>query len=129
MQAESYKSTISHELRTPLGSSSVILKHIIRLISSKIVSLADLVEAKKSASLILAQLHLMESFVEDLLNLRLLREGIMTISKEQFDLKDALDFIVSIFEIKSSAKGVNLFYSAHQNLIIPSESTIFCFID
>ena len=43
----------------------------------------------------------MESFVEDLLNLRLMREGIMTIAKEKFDIRDALESIVSMFTIKS----------------------------
>ena len=62
----------------------------------------------------------MESFVEDLLNLRLLREGKMTISKEQFDLKDTLDLIVNMFAIKTGYKSISLSYSTHQNLLTPN---------
>ena len=36
-------------------------------------------QAMKLANIVLGQLHFMESFVEDLLNLRMIHEGYMTI--------------------------------------------------
>ena len=48
----------------------------------------------------------MECFVEDLLNMNLIRNGLFAINKECFDVRETLDFIVSIFQIKAEMKGV-----------------------
>ena len=64
----------------------------------------------------------MESFVEDLLNLRLMREGIMTIAKEQFDSRECLESIVSMFAIKSELQGVTISYSLESKLDIPDKN-------
>lgn len=68
----------------------------------------------------------MESFVEDLLNLRLMREGIMTIAKEQFDSRECLESIVSMFAIKSELQGVTISYSLESKLDIPDKSYRLC---
>ena len=48
----------------------------------------------------------MECFVEDLLNMNLIRNGLIAANKECFDVRETLDFIVSIFQIKAEMKGV-----------------------
>ena len=58
----------------------------------------------------------MESFVEDLLNLRMLREGVMTIAKDKFDAHEALESIVSMFTIKAELQGVAVTYSLVKKL-------------
>ena len=79
---------MSHELRTPLLSIKLILEQIIIILSalndSSTTNLA-LEQVIRYANLVVSQLNLMESFVEDLLNLRLLREGIFTIAYDRFD--------------------------------------------
>ena len=76
----------------------------------------------------LGQLALMESFVEDLLNLRQLSEGVFYIQNTTFNLIDTLDFVVNMFEIKSKMYGVKISYSfcpelevSKSSLLMPSE--------
>ena len=56
----------------------------------------------------LSQLFLVESFVEDLLNLTLLREGVFKLEYEPFNLREALDFVVNIFKMKKQADDVEI---------------------
>ena len=91
MQAECYKSTISHELRTPLESSAAILMMILQQFKAeRKTSLRTLKGVMSQLTIILSQIRLMESFVEDLLNLRLLKDGILTLDYKAFNLKEAL---------------------------------------
>ena len=73
--------------------------------------------------MILGQIGFMESFVEDLLNLRLMREGIMTMAKDKFDVREALESIVSMFGIKSELQGVAVTYSLVKRLQIPDSTS------
>ena len=50
----------------------------------------------------------MESFVEDLLNLRLIKEGVFKIQKGVFNAYDAFDFVIDIFKPKADEKLVNI---------------------
>lgn len=63
----------------------------------------------------------MEYFVEDLLNMRLLREGLFKIQNGKFDLKEALDFIVAIFRDKADAYEVCVAHSHCPEIGIPFE--------
>ena len=54
-------------------------------------------QAAKYASLVLQQLGLMESFVEDLLSLQLISEGILTLSNQIFDPTEVFAFILDTF--------------------------------
>ena len=104
--AESYKSTISHELRTPIKSASTLLAQVLLTLNTTAPTKEMLKQAAKYASLILQTLGLMESFVEDLLNLRLMSEGILTLAKDVFDPREAFNFIKDTFAIKVESKGI-----------------------
>ena len=69
-------------------------------------------QAAKYASLVLQQLGLMESFVEDLLSLQLMGEGILTLSKQSFDPTEVFAFILDTFAIKAEACGISI---SHDN--------------
>ena len=58
----------------------------------------------------------MESFVEDLLNLRMLREGLFILDNAPFNLLDVLDFVVSIFKSKLNEDSVSISYSYEPQL-------------
>ena len=103
------------------------MKKIIALITQTArPSDAKLQQAKKCGTLILSQLCLMESFVEDLLNLRLMREGILTIAQEKFDSRECLESIVSMFAIKSELQGVTISYSLESSLEVPDDNYRLC---
>ena len=59
---------------------------------------------------------MMESFVEDLLNLRMLREGCFNLENAPFNLLKVLDFVVSIFESKLNEDDVSISYSYDPHL-------------
>ena len=61
----------------------------------------------------------MENFVEDLLNLKLIKEGIFQLVEEPFDIKDALNFIGSMFEPHFQTKGLFLEQRAFRRAEMP----------
>ena len=45
----------------------------------------------------------MESFIENLINIKLLKEGILAIEKEQFNPQEVFDFILNMFSLKAES--------------------------
>ena len=58
----------------------------------------------------------MSSFVEDLLNLRLLQEGNLELVEEPFNIIETLKFVVDMFQIKAQAYGVAVSYQVDSQL-------------
>ena len=56
-------------------------------------------------------MSLMESFVEDLLNLRLMQNGHLKIQHGVFKLEDTIDFIMDTFKHKADSKGITISHS------------------
>lgn len=72
-QAESFKSTINHELRAPLESTNMIISSIISTLEHQQELNPELVSGIKfKLQLAKSSVILSSSFVEDLLNLRLI---------------------------------------------------------
>ena len=66
-----------------------------------------------------SQLSLMECFVEDLLNLKLIKEGVFQLVQEPFEIQDALNFICSMFEPHFQTKGLILEQKAFRRAEMP----------
>ena len=60
-------------------------------------------ESLRNLQLILGQLFLIESFVEDLLNLRLLTEGVLQIQETEFNPIKAIEFVFDMLRFKANA--------------------------
>ena len=88
------------------------LKSIITLIaeSSKLDE-DQIAQIYMFLKLSLGSLALMEGFVEDLLNLKLLKEGVFQIEEGVFSLTNTLDFVLAMFEIKAKSYNVKLWHS------------------
>ena len=69
--------------------------------------------------MILCQLSLMESFVEDLLNLRLLSEGLLQIDKIAFDPLAAIDQVVGMMQTKAHAQSTKLTSRVFNKALFP----------
>ena len=119
---ESYKSTIGHELRTPLLSNLFLVQQIIKIVSEKSPSAHNLEQAKKYGDLIVAQINLMETFIDDLLNLQLLKEGKFLLDKNYFSPKDTIEFIYQMFTYKMQAKGINMTRGIYKDLFMPDQN-------
>ena len=61
----------------------------------------------------------MENFVEDLLNLKLIKEGVFQLVEEPFEIQDALNFIVNMFEPHFQTKGLILEQRAFRSAEMP----------
>ena len=75
-------------------------------------------DLKKYLRLSQTQLRLLETFVDDLLDLKQLKEGVFSLTPAVFDPNHALDFVCEIFEMKASAKGVKVFWEVSPNLTL-----------
>ena len=64
----------------------------------------------------LSQLVLVESFVEDLLNLTLLREGVFKLENGPFNLKETLDFVVNIFRMKKQTHDIDISHNFNEEI-------------
>ena len=65
----------------------------------------------------------MQSFIEDLLNLRLLRDGVLELVNETFNLHEALEFVIEMFQIKAHAYGMDVSYSTEYYLELPNKNS------
>lgn len=93
---QSFTSTISHEFRTPLSTSLMFLEQI----------LADVLNetARRMIMLIMSQLNLLLSLVNDVLDIKMIEQGKFNARTESFSIKSVLNFIVAMFNPQSQAQ-------------------------
>ena len=94
-------------MRTPLQSMIYLVEQIIDILCTYPVS-PGLEQACKYGIIIKSQLDLMETFVDDLLDLTQLREGVFSLVKEPFDQEDVVSFILNMFAPRAQAKGITI---------------------
>ena len=70
--------------------------------------------------MIKGQLIFMESFVEDLLNLHMMGQGVFSLDSAFFDPYEALLFIQEIFRLNASMKGVKVIIQCVDSLPLPT---------
>ena len=105
-------SIVGHELRTPLLSSKLLLQTIIDAITNFLIKynkqVSKLEKSLKYGQLILSQMNIMESFIEDILNLRQIQTNVFSQNREVFDLHHSFEFIKQMFEPLIKAKKIEL---------------------
>ena len=60
----------------------------------------------------LSQLYFLQSFVEDLLDLRQIKDGVFTLNQEPFDPNETFELICSTFEPQALARQIKIEYIA-----------------
>ena len=63
----------------------------------------------------------MQSFVDDLLDLRQIKEGVFSLTDDVFDPADVLDTICEIFAPQTSVLNVRLFWMVEKDLAAPGD--------
>ena len=81
-------------MRTPIGSSLFFLAQILSLLTSVSVD----PKVKRYIQLVISQLTFVQSFVEDLLDLRTMRDGVFTLVKEPFNPSEVIELVFSVFK-------------------------------
>ena len=115
---DSYTSTVSHEMRTPLGTSLFFLQQIISM-------LAEVPQEHINPTvdhymkLIIGQLNFMQSFVDDLLDLRMLREGAFQLTMASFNPKSIVELCYRIFKPQATSKNLAFNYQICERLAPP----------
>ena len=97
-QAESFSSLVSHEIRTPLNS----VLFFIHLILSLLLTYPDLPEKfvqelHKYCDYMQSQLTLSLTFVDDMLDLNQIGEGVFSLTLNPFDPNKVFKMIEEIF--------------------------------
>ena len=73
----------------------------------------------------MSQLILLQSFVEDLLDMGQLKNGVFNLAKEVFDVKETLEMITDTFGPQASAKKINLHFEIVRSLRTPDKMYTF----
>ena len=66
-----------------------------------------------------SQLKFMKLFIEDLLNLKMIKDSVMTLANQEFKPHKVINFIKDLFELKSESKGIVIEYSITDDLHVP----------
>lgn len=69
--------------------------------------------------LLLSQLNFTQSFVEDLLDLRQLKDGVFSLVQEQFNPNAVLDLVISIFKAQVDARRIDISHTVESDLKLP----------
>ena len=100
---ESYTSTISHEFRTPLGTSLMFLERL-QADSSLSESSFHII------NLIISHMNLLLSLVNDVLDIKMIKQGKYEVKSETFNPVNLLDFIVAMFVPQSQMQRTKISY-------------------
>ena len=111
-QAESYTSTVSHELKTPVQSVIFFFNQLKR----NFPNFEDKELALKHFKLIFYQLMLIQSFVDDLLDLRQLKDGVFTLTCNLFDPNQVIEQVCDIFQLQAEAQRISLSFEVKDRL-------------
>lgn len=111
-QAESYTSTVSHELKTPVQSVIFFFHRLKR----NFPNFEDKELALKHFKLIFYQLMLIQSFVDDLLDLRQLKDGVFTLTCNLFDPNQVIEQVCDIFQLQAEAQRISLSFEVKDRL-------------
>ena len=83
--------------------------------------MSRLPQAQKYANLMMNQLAFLQSFVEDLLDLRQLKDGVFTLKQEVFDANETFDMILETFKPQAAAKNLEINFQTQKSLQMPDQ--------
>ena len=106
---------MSHEMRTPLATAIFFLSQLIMILQNPSS------QVSRYMSLMMSQLTLVQSFVEDLLDMRQFKDGVLTLVKDSFNPNEVLDLVQSIFEPQTKAKNIKIVHRVQPGLRAPDE--------
>ena len=91
-------------MRAPLGTAIFFISQVLALLSGVTVDEKVIYYLEMTSN----QLAFVQNFVEDLLDLRQMRDGVFSLVKEVFNPNEVLDTILNLFKPQAEAKGVSL---------------------
>mmetsp|Transcript_7417 Transcript_7417/g.8967 ORF Transcript_7417/g.8967 Transcript_7417/m.8967 type:complete len:137 (-) Transcript_7417:1449-1859(-) len=122
LQTENFTSTMSHEMRTPILTIIFFLQQIISMLSTAPIDLTRVPKCVEYCGVMLSQLQFLSSFVDDLLDLGMLKSGTFTLTSEAFDITKVIKMIYDLFSPQASQKNCQLRVDVQGEDITSSES-------
>ena len=86
---------MSHELRAPIGIAIFFLARVMKIIEG-MISLDP--QVSYYLNLVHSQINFMQSFVDDLLDYRQLKDGVFSLTNALFDPNETIKLILDIFK-------------------------------
>ena len=109
-------STVSHELRTPLANSVMFLENLLRKSQND-------PGATRVIQIVIYQMQFMLSLVNDLLDIKMIDNGVFESNCDKFSTKDALDFVWHMFSEQLKLRKIDLsFHFLESNSLIEAYS-------
>ncbi len=102
---ESHTSMISHEFRTPLSTSIMLLEGIVKTLAAG--------QMLTILLLITNQLNLLLNLVNDLLDVKMIKEGKFVNKIELFNPSEVLDFVIKTLTPQAQSKQILLEFHSH----------------
>mmetsp|Transcript_36915 Transcript_36915/g.48522 ORF Transcript_36915/g.48522 Transcript_36915/m.48522 type:complete len:110 (+) Transcript_36915:945-1274(+) len=96
-QTENFTATMNHEMRTPILTIILIIKQVIIMLMQDPPSKAELEKCAEFCKLMLNHLEFVRSFVDDMLDLRMLKNGAFDLQKGPFDVMSTISEIRQLF--------------------------------
>lgn len=88
---------ISHEMRAPLLSMIHFLEQIMSILIASRPARESLSQAKHYNDIMMSQFSFIDSFIEDLINLRSMCNGDFKLENTQFNPKKVLELVSDMF--------------------------------
>ena len=110
IQAESFTSTVSHEMRTPIETMLFMMNMLISFFQQPSLEVGNVPKCIDYCTMIMSQLEFLLSFVEDLLNLQQMRDGVFLLASEPLVVAKIIQGVVNIFTPQARAQKVELTY-------------------
>ena len=100
-QTQNFTSTVSHEMRTPILSIIFFITSVMRILQAFNATskrmLSDVELAIRYCEDSYGQLEFLQSFIEDLIDLRMIKTGKFSLEYEPFDIMEVMSLIYSVF--------------------------------
>ena len=98
-------------MRTPIASILFFLQQIIEIIGADTFKRKQIKLVLKNCRIMTSQLEFLQSFVDDLLDLSQIRNGVFSLSREEFNITDMIKLILSIFRPVTIANSIDIYAS------------------
>ena len=120
-QAENFSSVISHEMRTPLLNIIFFLKRVLGMLGKERFNKNMIIQCTQYCQMSLGQLEFLGGFIDDLLDLGMIKSGTFSLKEEQFDILSVVKLILKIFSPQAKAKNVKMRATVQQVEVYDSE--------
>jgi len=95
-------------MRTPILSIIFFVKQMIEWLTGPRLDRTKAPQSLKYCTIMLSQLEFLQSFVNDLLDLAQLKNGVFSLNLERLRVQDVIEFVHTIFQPHARSKNIQI---------------------